>query len=185
MHRKKKGLRSWFHGRINIKNHYPKMGTYSEVFPTLAPILNFPNFLRWPSIKWPLTILPICQPFWQFWKRVGNPDLIFSSTSYWARFKSSEFKYLIMSLRVACDIQALRIINLFCQNRPIFHRGRKPTVCMSCTQLRSLLNDAFPRVLWLQKSWVMVTSQLFCKNLFFSEENRKHICSLAKCIIAC
>ena len=109
---------------------------------------------------------------------VGNPDFFFFSTSYWARFKSSEFKYLIMSLRVACDIQALRIINLFCQNRPIFHRGRKPTVCMSCTQLRSLLNDAFPRVLWLQKSWVMVTSQLFCKNLFFSsEENRKQICS--------
>ena len=98
---------------------------------------------------------------------VGNTDCFFSSTSYWARFKSSEFKYLIMSLRVACDIQALRIINLFCQNRPIFHRGRKPTVCMSCTQLRSLLNDAFPRVLWLQKSWAMVTSQLFCKNIFF------------------
>ena len=168
----KKGLRSRFHGRINIKNHYLKMGTSFAVFPTLAPILNS---------------FPYCQKriFRPFWTRVGNPDIFFSSTSYWARFKSSEFKYLIMSLRVACDIQALRIINLFCQNRPIFHRGRKPTVCMSCTQLRSLLNDAFPRVLWLQKSWAMVTSQLFCKNIFFSEENRKQIFSLAKYIIAC
>ena len=54
----------------------------------------------------------------------GRINIKITTYNYsWARFKSSDFKYLIMSLRVACDIRALRVINLLCQNRPIFHKG--------------------------------------------------------------